>query len=106
MHLSKVSGQDDRDPGEKKVVENGNSTSGEFIVRNVSLNHWKKVKEDQHWGVVGAVKNELTSVSQWILCMGTCMYKFYSFFKKTVKMKKNLKIWNRQRSRKKCECAI
>ena len=59
MHLSKVSG-DDRDPGEKKAVKKGNSTSGEFIVRNVSLNHLKKVKED-HWGVVDAIKNKLTS---------------------------------------------
>ena len=44
MHLSKVSGQDDGDPGEKKAVEKGNSTSGRFIVRNVSLNHLRKVK--------------------------------------------------------------
>ena len=62
MNLSKVSGQDDQDPGEENVVEKGNSTSGEFSVRSVSLNHLKKVKEDQRWGVVGAIKNELTSV--------------------------------------------
>ena len=38
------------------------STAGEFIVRNVSLNHLRKVKQDQHWEVVEAIKHELASV--------------------------------------------
>lgn len=37
-------------------------TSGEFIVRNVSLTHLLKVKEDQHFGVVEAIKEELFNV--------------------------------------------
>ena len=37
-------------------------TSGEFIVRNVSLTQLLKVKEDQHLGVVEAIKEELSNV--------------------------------------------
>ena len=37
-------------------------TSGEFIVRNVSLTHLLKVKENQHLGVVEAIKEELSNV--------------------------------------------
>ena len=37
-------------------------TSGEFTVRNVGLTHLLKVKEDQHLGVVEAIKEELSNV--------------------------------------------
>ena len=60
IKVSRVSAQDGPDSGEKHIERS--PTSGEFIVRNVSLTHLLKVKEDQHLGVVEAIKEELSNV--------------------------------------------
>ena len=60
IKVSRVSAQDGPDSGEKHMERS--PTSGEFIVRNVSLTHLLKVKEDQHLGVVEAIKEELSNV--------------------------------------------
>ena len=60
IKVSRVSAQDGPESGEKHMEQS--PTSGEFIVRNVSLTHLLKVKEDQHLGVVEAIKEELSNV--------------------------------------------
>jgi hypothetical protein len=60
IKVSKVSAQDGTDSGEKHLERS--PTSGELTVRNVSLTHLLKVKEDQHLGVVEAIKEELSNV--------------------------------------------
>ena len=60
IKVSRVSAQDGPDSGEKHIERS--PTSGEFIVRNVSLTHLLKVKEDQHLGVVEAIREELLNV--------------------------------------------
>ena len=63
-------------------------TSGKFTVRNVGLTHLLKVKEDQHLGVVEAIKEELSNVPT-----GSYRDKFYDFYKNIVKIwKKNWKL--------------
>ena len=90
IKASRVSAQDGPDSGEKHMERS--PTSGEFIVRNVSLTHLLKVKEINTLELWKLSRKNCQRF-QWIPQTGSYRDKFYDFYKNIVKIwKKNWKL--------------